>query len=214
MSRTLQSILIDSNSYLDLVAALPTGDDLGVRVNYAQQAVREWADSYRWKSLSTPLSVFVTSATVPLPSNLKELETILTDQSGNQYPEILPGDNIYKDSSDKYAYVLGNESQGFELTVNGLPSSRVSLSGFFQRSPSNMATLSDICEVPDDMYVVQKVISLVLQSRSDERFPTVEADAQRRLSNMIGRDMVQTPGGDIKMRRVGAATWRIGRSRG
>ena len=211
--RTLQQILIDSNAYLDLDASLPEGDDLAVRVNYAQQAVREWADSYRWKSLTTPISLFATLGTVSLPNDFKELETIPVDINNNRYTEILPKDKIYKNNSDKYSYVTGNEAEGFVLTINSLPS-LASLSVVYQRSPSNMATLSDICEVPDDMYVVQKVISLVLQSRSDERFPIVEADAQRRLANMIGREMVQTPGGDQKVRKVGSTTWRIGRSRG
>ena len=211
--RTLSQILVDSNAYLDLDATLPEGDDLTVRVNYAQQAVREWAESYRWKALTTPVNLYATLGTVSLPDNFKELETIPVDVNNNRYTEILPKDRIYKDSSDKYCYVTGNEAQGFTLTINGLPS-LASLSAVYQRNPSNMATLSDICEVPDDTYVVQKVISLVLQSRSDERFPIVEADAQRRLANMIGREMVQTPGGDQKVRKVGSTTWRIGRSRG
>lgn len=214
MSRTLSNILVDANSYLDLDAALPEGDDLAVRTSYAQQAVREWADAARWKALTVPANLFITNATISLQSNFKELETIPVDVNKNRYPEILPKDRIYKESSDKYVYIEGNEATGFVLTVNGLTSSLVSLSIVLQRNPSNMATLADICEVPDDMYVVQKVISLVLQSRSDERFPIVDADAQRRLANMIGRDMVQTPGGDMKVRRVRAATWRIGRSRG
>ena len=211
--RTLSQILVDSNSYLDLDAVLPTGDDLNVRVNYAQQAVREWADSYRWKALTTPLTTLATAGTISLPSNFKELETIPVDVNGNRYTEILPKDRIYKDSSDKYSYIVGNEASGFILYANSL-ASLATLSIVYQRSPSNMATLSDVCEVPDDMYVVQKVISLVLQSRSDERFPLIEADAQRRLANMIGREMVQTPGGDMKMRKVGSATWRIGKQRG
>jgi hypothetical protein len=62
--------------------------------------------------------------------------------------------------------------------------------------------------------VVQKIISMVLQSRSDERFPQVEANAQRLLGNMIGRNMVTSPGGDNKTRRTGSSAYAIGRSRG
>lgn len=211
--RTLQQILIDSTAYLDLTAELPTGDDLEVRTNYAQQAVREWADSYRWKELSTPLTTVATLTTISLPTNFKELEAKPKDSLGNYYPEIQPADRVYKDASDKYSYIEGNESKGYIATFNSI-ASLATLSLTYQRSPSNMATLTDICEVPDDMFVVQKVISYVLQSRSDERFPTVEADAQRRLANMIGRNMVTTPGGDNKTRRTGSSAYRIGRSRG
>lgn len=211
--RTLSHILINSNSYLDLEAAVPSGDDLTVRTDYAQQAVREWADAYRWKELSTPVTLVATLTTVSLPSNFKELEGKPKDSHGNFYPEIQPSERVYKEATDKYSYIEGNQSRGYVLTINGL-SSLATLSLTYQRQPSNMATLTDVCEVPDDQFVVQKVISLVLQSRSDERFPQVEANAQRLLGNMIGRNMIKTPGGDNKVRRTGSAAWGLGRARG
>lgn len=207
--RTLEQILIDATAYLDLTAEVPTGDDLDVRVNYAQQAVREWADAYRWKELSTPITSVATLTTLSLPSNFKELEGIPKDMEGNFYPEIRPADRVYQGINDKYSYIEGNHSQGYIATFNGL-ASLATLSLTYQRQPSNMATLSNFCEVPDDLFVVQKVISLVLQSRSDERFPTVEADSQRRLTNMIGRNMVTTPGGANTTRRRGSSAYRIG----
>lgn len=211
--RTLQQILIDSTAYLDLTAELPTGDDLTARVNYAQQAVREWGDAYRWKELSTPYTAIASLGTISLPTNFKELEGQPKDTSNNFYPEIRPADRVYQGTSDKYCYIEGNQSQGYITTFNGL-TSLATLSLTYQRQPSNMATLADICEVPDDLFVVQKVISLVLQSRSDERFPTVEADAQRRLANMIGRNMITNPGGTNETRRSGSSAYRIGKSRG
>ncbi len=211
--RTLRQILVNSNSYLDLSAEEPTGDDLTVRIDFAQQAVREWADAYRWKELTTPTSLFATSGTVSLPTNLKELEAIPKDLEGNEYPEIRPADRVYKETSDHYSYIVGNQSQGYILTANAL-AGNATLSLTYQRQPSNMATLTDVCEVPDDQFVVLKINSLVLQSRSDERFPQVEANAQRLLSNMIGRNMVTTPGGNSTIPRAGAGAYRIGRSRG
>lgn len=211
--RTLQQILIDATAYLDLTAEIPTGDDLNARINYAQQAVREWSDAYRWKDLSTPLTSVATLATISLPTNFKEFEGQPKDLLGNFYPEIRPADRVYKSTSDKYCYVEGNQSQGYITTFNGL-ASLATLSLTYQRQPSNMATLTDVCEVPDDLFVVQKVISLVLQSRSDERFPNVDADANRRLANMIGRNMITNPGGNNTTRRTGSVAWSIGSSRG
>lgn len=212
MSRTLQQILIDANSYLDLEAETPQGDDLTVRTNYAQQAVREWADSYQWKELTTPITAVATNTTLSL-NNFKELQAIPKDTNNNWYPEIQPQDRVYKDADEKYSYIEGNERAGYVMTLGGL-SALATLSLTYQRQPSNMATLTDVCEVPDDLFVVQKVISLVLQSRSDERFPTVEADAQRRLANMIGRNGVKAPGGVNTVKRTGIARWSLGRSRG
>lgn len=211
--RTLSQILIDSNSYLDLEAAEPTGDDLTVRTAYAQQAVREWADAASWKELSTPYYAFATAGTLSLPSNFKELEAKPKDSQGNFYPEVRPANRVYEDSASKYCYIEGNESSGYTVTFNNL-GTLATLSLTYQRTPSNMATLTDICEVPDDQFVVKKIISMVLQSRSDERFPIVESEAQRLLKNMIGRNMVQNPGGQRSVRRFGASTWRIGTARG
>ena len=210
--RTLSQILINSNSYLDLEAALPVGADLTVRIDYAQQAVREWADAYQWKELKTPATLFVTNGTVSLP-NFKELEAIPVDLLGNKYPEIDAADRVNQLPTDKYSYVTGNNAAGYLLTLNGLAAS-ATISITYQRQPSNMATLSDFCEVPDDQFVGQKIISLVLQSRSDERFPQIEANAQRLLGNMIGRNMILNPGGENKVKRTGSAAYRIGSSRG
>jgi len=211
--RTLQQILIDANSYLDLSATLPIGDDLSVRTNYAQQAVREWSDAYRWKELSKKITVFATMGTLSLPTDFKELEGIPRDLNNNYYPEVQEYASSYMNSKDKYSYVEGNQSSGYVLTFNSL-ASNATLSITYQRQPSNMATLTDICEVPDDQFVVNKVISKVLQSRSDERFPVVEANAQRLLRNMIGRNMIQTPGGNNAVKRGGSSAWRIGKPRG
>jgi len=213
MSRTLENILQDANSYLDLELATPSGDDLTVRTAYVQQAVREWADSYRWKELSTPLTTLATLGTLSLPTNFKELEDLPKDISGNFYPEIPANDRVHMNASDKYSYVVGNQVEGYIATFNNLPS-MATLSITYQRQPSNMATLTDVCEVPDDQYVVKKVISLVLQSRSDERFPIVEAESQRLLRNMIGRNMILSPGGSNAMRRRGGSAYRIGTRRG
>jgi len=210
--RTLSQILINSNSYLDLEAALPVGADLTVRIDYAQQAVREWADAYQWKELKTPATLFVTNGTVSL-LNFKELEAIPVDLLGNKYPEIDAADRVNQLPTDKYSYVTGNDAAGYLLTLNGLAAS-ATISITYQRQPSNMATLSDICEVPDDQFVGQKIISLVLQSRSDERFPQIEANAQRLLGNMIGRNMILNPGGENKVKRTGSAAYSIGSSRG
>lgn len=214
---TLSQILTDVNSYLDLSAELPVGDDLGVRISYAQQAVREWADSYQWPELKTQLSPTLASlASLSIP-NFKELlappQEFLSEGNYRPYPQIRPEDRFSKSPSDYYCYILGNEAAGFSINFNNIGVG-ATISIPYQRHPSNMATLSDVCEVPDDQFVKTKVISYVLQSRSDERFPIVEAEAQRLLGNMIGRSQIEVPGGVPQVRRSGTATWRMGTSRG
>jgi hypothetical protein len=207
--KTLSQILIDVNSYVDLTAELPTGDDLGVRVNYAQQAVEEWANSYRWRQLKETYTYFATGASLSLPSNFREL---LSAPYGDSvfYPEMQLDELGSMDSGDSYSYIRGNTAAGHTLVFNNLPAAGATISFEYQRYPSNMATLSAYCEVPDSEFVKTKVISYTLQSRLDERFPTVEAEAQRLLANMIGREQVITPGGSPSVRRFGSAAWSIG----
>lgn len=213
MSQTLSQILTDVNSYLDLTAELPTGDDLNVRANFAQQAVNEWGSAYRWRQLHSHTDVFVTGVTISLNSGFRELTSIPTG-NGINYPEITYQDKLTKGASDQYSTVDGNSVTGYVLKVNGIPPSGVTLSFDWQRYPSNMATLTSICELPDPDFVKLKVISYVLQSRLDERFPVVDAEAKRILQNMIGREMVSVPGGFNSVPRYGAAAWAIGRRNG
>lgn len=208
--KTLSQILIDINSYLDLTAELPTGDDLDTRINFAQQSVYEWASSYRWKQLNDTRTVFATGATISLPSNFRELISPPSESRYVTYPEVAFLEVNQESSSDRYSYVYGGPVQGSLLVVNGLPAAGATLTYQYQRYPSNMATLTDICEVPDADFVKLRTISYVLQSRLDERFPIVDAEAKRVLGNMIGRETVQRPGGYSTMRRFGLASWSLG----
>ena len=210
---TLSDLLIQANSYLDLAAELPTGDDLEVRINYAKQAVNEWGSTYKWRQLKSKTYYYATGATVSLASNFRELLSPPVDVNDQSYPEIPLEQSDYVNESDRYCYVQGNALEGHSLIMAALASG-ATLSVAWQRYPSSMATLSDVCELPDPEYVKWKIISYTLQSRSDERFPIVDAEANRVLQNMIGREMVRLPGGHNRTPKSGSSAWRIGTPRG
>jgi hypothetical protein len=107
----------------------------------------------------------------------------------------MPGERFSKQVGDKYCYVLGNPSAGFTAVFNAL-AANATLTIDYQRYPSGFATLTDVCELDDDVYVVTQIKSYVLQARSDDRFPSVEAEAQFLLSDMGGRQD-RTPQGGI-----------------
>ena len=197
---TLQDVLYSANSFLDLEYGLPTGEELSTRVNFADQSIKDAASIYRFKEFE---SVFYPStstlASLTLPTNFRELSgtPMEMDSSGTlkPFPQVRldeVANNINKDTD--FCYLLGNQMEGHTLIFNGL-ADNATLSIPYQRFPSGLATLSDIIELPDPEYVKQKIISYVLQSRSDDRFQIAEADAQARLQNMVGRQMVQPKGG-------------------
>lgn len=206
MARTLLNILLDAQSYLDLDATTtPTGSDLTTRTNYANQAVLEAASTIKFAAFdkiqvtaTSGGNQFATLASITLASNFREFNqapaTDLNGASQQQYEQIAPEDRYNKNADDKYCYVMGNVAEGFTAVFNRL-AANATLTIDYQRYPSGLATLTDICELPSDDYVVEKVKSYVLQSRTDERFPIVDANANRLLLNMIGREARKPPGG-------------------
>ena len=201
MSQTLSEILTDANATLDLEAALPSGDELTLRQNYANQALEDATGVAQFSEFDVVYETNVaTLATIPLPSNFRELKTNprLLDSTGEwqEYGEILPHDKYNYLPADRYCFVLGNPSEGYYLYINNVISG-ATLSVVYQRYPSGMATLTDVCELSDSTYVTRKIESYVLYSRGDERLSIAEARAEQRLQNMVGRDM-KTPGGGAR----------------
>lgn len=209
----LQEILLDSASYLDLDATLPTGTELTTRIRFANLAVKEWSEAYKWKQMkveSTPSLASFASLGI---GNFKKLNGFpmeyLSEGIYQAYPEIRPEDRFEKEIDAKYSYVLGSEGTGFSLHLNGIAVG-ATLTIPYIRSASTMATLTDICEVPDSTFVVDRVISYVLQARNDERFPIVIADGNRLLRNMITEEMLPLGGGVNTTPKKGVAAYSIG----
>ena len=210
---TLNEILLDSASYLDLDATLPTGTELTTRIRFANLAVKEWSEAYKWKQMkveSTPSLASFASLGI---GNFKKLNGFpmeyLSEGIYQAYPEIRPEDRFEKEIDAKYSYVLGSEGTGFSLHLNGIAVG-ATLTIPYIRSASTMATLTDICEVPDSTFVVDRVISYVLQARNDERFPIVIADGNRLLRNMITEEMLPLGGGVNTTPKKGVAAYSIG----
>lgn len=215
MSRTLAEILTDVNAYMDLEAAQPTGDELVARANYANQAV--W-DASAFVQLSEFSKVYevdpAANASISMPSDFREFmgapQQLQENGTWEAFPQIEPRERYEKASSDKYCYLLGDPAGGYTAVFNGL-TANATLSVDYQRFPSGLLTLTDKCELPDPMYVVTKVKSFILQSRSDERFPQVDGEAARRLQNMVGRESKGTmDGGTRSLRKSGIAAYSIG----
>lgn len=204
--RTLSQILKDANSVLDLESAEPTGDELATRVNYANQAVWDASATGQLSEFKAIYEVNTsTLATFAMPANYRELmvNPQVLDSSGswNEWEVIEPEARYDYTSADRYAYQLGNPNEGYFLVFNALYS-MATLSILYQRYPSGLATLTDVCELSDPQVVVRKVESYVLYSRSDDRFPIAEQRAEKQLANMMGREMKSTTGQskDTKMK--------------
>ena len=190
MSKTLQNILVDSAAYLDLTASLPTDAELLTRANYADRAVREAASAGHLSEFTKLFETYATASTLSLPTDFREAEEALyiVDSAGGwiEFPIISVREKFKHGVAEQFAFITGNRAEGFILTINNL-ASYTSLSMVYQQFPTGLPTLASVCELSDEVYVTRKVEALVLESRSDNRFQLVDADANRRLSNMVGR---------------------------
>lgn len=199
--KTLQEILISANAVLDLDASLPTGTEATTRTNYADQSVWDAAATGQLPEFKRELlTTTSTLATIPLPSGFRELmedPQIYTSGGWETWEAIEVEQKYTKSSQDRYCYVMGNPAEGYNLIFNKIvPSDQLSV--IFQRFPTGLPTLTAVCELSDPQYVVRKIESYVLYSRSDDRFPTAEQRAQTVLSNMVGRSQKGTTGGPRK----------------
>jgi hypothetical protein len=185
---TLNQILLDSSAVLDLSTSLPTGDELGLRSNYANQSVKDAAGTGQFPEFKKVYEIPVTSNIVPLPGyrELMRDPKALSSSGWLDFPEIEEEDKY--DTVGNYCYVTGNPQAGYTATFHGLEVG-MSLSVIYQRYPSGMPSLTSICELSDPTYVTRKVESYVLYSRGDDRFQTAESRANNVLLNMTGRKM-------------------------
>jgi hypothetical protein len=202
---TLQQILLDSASVLDLSSTLPTGDELTLRENYANQAVEDAAATGMFPEFKKEYQVVVTdSIYITLPEDFREFQMNPMGLGAGgwvEFPEIEMEDRY--GNSDNYVYVTGNRQSGYIATFNGLQTN-MSLSIIYQSYPQGMLSLSAVCELPDPTYVTRKIESYVLYSRGDDRFQAAEARANNVLLNMTGRKMKGSggQGKDTKSRLV------------
>lgn len=195
--KTLSQILVEANAVLDLDATLPTSTELTTRANYANQAV--W-DASAKAQLSEFKREYLTSsstlATIPLPSNFREIQQNprLYLSGGWEEWEVVEVEQKYdKGPTDRYCYVMGDPAGGYNLIFNAIEVAD-QLSVIYQRYPSGLATLADKCELADPQYVVRKIESYVLYSRSDDRFQEAERRSEISLAGMTGRDMKGSSG--------------------
>lgn len=189
--KTLSQILIEVNAVLDLDASSPTGTELTTRANYANQAIWDAAAMGQLREFKREfLTTAGSMATISLPTDFREFQEwprIATSGGWQEYEPIDIGQK-YQRSGDYVVYVEGNPVDGYSAVFENIISS-ATLSIIYQRYPSGLLTLTDVCEVPDPQYVAKQIQSYVLYSRSDDRFPIADQRAQQSMANMMGRGM-------------------------
>lgn len=212
------------SAYLDQDenAVTDSDDDWTLRLKFINRRQEQWARAYDWEALRKDFYPTVTGlnqASVALPADFNRLgsEIVIfgtgyTD--GIAYPIIKRDETRLHSSNDRYVVVGGNRNNGFYLKFNPATlASGASIVGNYYSIATSLASPANVSPIPDPEFLVTGTIADVLESRSDERFPIVKADADRSLSQMIENEnvnQVSQQNTTMTMERRGG--FRIGRS--
>ena len=204
--KTLLQILQGVGAYVDQDRTAPTGTDELGRVELVDQALTEWGNAYQWKQLrnQSPVTFVFSGTSFALDIRFKKLMSQIVDvtkQDANEYVEIEPQERFSRASlsrgtslSNRFVYIIGNDVTGRALVLSPALPSGASLNYDWQAFPSSMATLTDICVCPHPEFIIKRTIGLILETRSDTRFPQVKADADTLLARMIEEEQSSSLG--------------------
>jgi len=201
---TVQDVVQDVAGFINQDRTLPTSTELEAFVGYINNAQEKWEEAYDWDLLKN--TSYIADNGGSLNAYFDKVLTHVYDQKTNpqtEYPVIKPEERYNKLETDKYAYVMGNPVAGYTLSVNA--ASLASLHFDWKARATALATLTQITTCPSKEYLATKAAAIILKSRSDTRFPAMEADAQMILSGLIANQ-----DNNISKRQVGSWTRKAG----
>jgi hypothetical protein len=169
--------------------------DYSLRKTYINQAQREWAELYDWQSLyrenNSVISTSTGNASLALPADFRKLavEPIV---AGERYPEVRPQDKGMFASTDKYVNVLGDDSTGKVMFINGALGSGASVMVPYYASLSSLVSPADVAMCPNPDFLVQRSLAWLWESEGDARYREAKVDADKVLKQLLEHE--QTPG--------------------
>lgn len=195
MAWTLQDAQEQIASEMDQSPTAPTagGTDWNIRRNALNRALIDWENSNEWESLKVVFNGNVTVAgfaTLGLPANFKKLDgfpgIVWDGTTFNEFSVIDPSTNSKYLDSDRYVNVFDNAKDGKSMYIHANTlASGASVQFTYYKSPQSLASASDVIEVPDPTFIVQRALYLIYKGREDGRFPEAKVEADRILQRMM-----------------------------
>ena len=195
MTWTLQDCQEMIASEMDQSPTAPTagGTDWEIRKNALNRSLIDWENSNDWDSLKVVYNSKVTVAgfaTLGLPANFKKLDGfpgIVWDGSTfDRFQVIDPSTNGNYTDSDRYINVFDNASDGKAMYIHAVTlASGASVQFTYYKSPQSLASATDVIEVPDPTFVLQRALYYIYKGREDGRFPEAKVEADRILARMM-----------------------------
>lgn len=200
-----------------------TGDgEWTIRLNLINRALRDWAESYDWDTLKKihngAISTATANASYSLPSDFRRLDSyvrIVGDgRSAFDYPADNVTENIKYNDTDKFVNILGNPASGYVMYINGgTLVSGASVQFSYYAFPATLATTTQVAEVPDPTFLVQRTLYYLYKVAEDARFPEAKQESDRILARMIENENVKGWGNSersVKVFKHPYRNWRVG----
>ena len=178
----------------DEVTSNISSTDYSLRLNYINQAVREWQEANDWQVLYKEYNVLVSTSTgnasIVLPVDFRKLASypLITHDGAttDQFPETRGQEAGQYISTDKRVEILGNPYDNYILRVYGVTLvSGASVKVPYCKSAASLASPANICEIPNPEFLVKRSLAYLWEAREDGRFPGMKAEADRILANLI-----------------------------
>ncbi len=197
-------------SVVDLDVDAPTagGDDWNLRLKFLNRAQSRWEEAYHWRALYkesyTNASLATGNASISMPTDFKKLAgypRIIRDSTeiSREYAEIDPQARGMYSEVERYCYVMGEESGGYNLIIHpGSMSSGASVYYPYWAHAASLASPANVSMCPDPEYLVTDAIGQLWESREDPRYPEMKLESDRRLAQMIENENTRGYGYDNK----------------
>lgn len=221
MKWTLQDCQEQIASEMDQSPTAPTagGTDWNIRKNALNRALIDWENSNDWDSLKVVHNSKVTVAgfaTLGLPADFKKLDgfpgIVWDGTTFNEFQVVDPSTNTLYLDSDRYVNVFDNARDGKSMYIHANTlASGASVQFTYYKSPQSLASASDVVEVPDPTYIVQRALYLIYKGREDGRFPEAKVEADKILMRMIENESSRGLAYKDRSIPVGNTNFRIGR---
>jgi len=168
-------------------------DEYNLWLDYINRGIQEWSESNDWESMRYnfwPQTTGSSGATVTMPQDFRKLggEVLIYDngQYPTQFPEILDEQETLYSPTEKYITLTGDVNRGYSLVFHpATMASGVSLKVPYYAMPTSLASPAQVAPVDDSLFLVDRTIAYILESRSDARFQLEENKARERLLVMI-----------------------------
>jgi hypothetical protein len=154
----------------------------------------DWANSNEWSTLKVVhnglISTSTGNASYALPVDFKKLDSYPRIMSDGltvfEFPAVNPSKNTIYNDNDRFVNILGNDRDAKVMYIHAPQLvSGASVQFTYWKSPQSLASASDVVEVPDPTFLVQRALYYIYKGAEDGRFPEAKVESEKILIRMI-----------------------------